>query len=180
MDAPREPDDPARLALDGWYADPLDAGAARARLEEAARTAQAAYRRGERCFACLLRQMTARFWLGRPVTADYESLRAAAADARERALVELVYGQLLASRRLAGAAAHLEAGFEAGRDLLSAREFFTLMKRHRLLAEIPAHDTPARPETLAALLTEARVIRRLRGTRRTRPAYRHDRRDTVG
>ncbi len=92
--------------------------------------------------------MIGRYWLGRPVAADYEVLLAGARDDRARALVELVYGQLLVARKRPGALAHLEAGFRLARPWLSAQEYLAVMRRHQQLGRLyPAAGTapPAHP-----------------------------------
>lgn len=157
--------------LDGWFAAPLAPEHAAAKLAQV----QAERRRGgiEACpLGCQLRELVARFWLGRPVQAQYAALARSRKDPECRALTELAYGQLLVSRKLSGATAHLERGFELAGPLLSAEGYFRVYRRHQLLAYLVLGPLPAPPQDLASLLREAAVIRRLQGGVRgqSRPA----------
>jgi len=168
------------LALGAWHANPLDHAQAEALGARAWAARQAAHRTGHRCFPCHVQEMIARFWRGDAVAADYRALIKAADYRYERALVKLVYGQLLLSRRLKGAIAHLDAGFAEAAPLFGAAEYFTVWRRHGLLVYLPLFDTARPPHHLDDLLTEATVIRRLRGASATRPPYRLCHGDTVG
>jgi hypothetical protein len=111
--------------------------------------------------------LIARFWLGDDVEPEYQSLAAVARRrrTRSRALVEMVYGQLLMARRRPGAMAHLERAFAEARHLLAPEDYFIVLKRHSLLAQLPPIEA-SQGEALDALLTTARVIARLAGQRR--------------
>ncbi len=162
--------------LDAWYADPLPAAAA-GRLESARRAARRRARapRPEARLADLI----ARFHAGKAVEPDYRTLAALWRDDRLAALLELVYGQLLASRGLPEAQAHLDRGFGRAAHLLAPAAYFRVMKRHDLLRLLPPRPQPAPARPLQDLLTEARVIRRLGGGRRPPVAGRaHG--DTIG
>jgi len=124
--------------------------------------------------------MIARFWRGEPIDTNHQTLTKTADSRYEQALVELIYGQLLLSRKLNGTMAHLEAGFAEAAPLLGAAEYFTVWRRHGLLVYLPLFDTARPPHHLDDLLTEATVIRRLRGASATRPPYRLCHGDTVG
>ncbi len=159
---PRRGPRPAAPWLEGWYAEPLTE----------ARAAQLARRRGgpdagpvprEAPHAAELNELIGRFWLGRPVTSHYHTLRAGAGGEEAVALVELVMGQLLMSRRLEGAGEHLQAGFDLARPWLPARAYFALLKRHQLLRRLPLSAAGGRASGLADLLLEARVIAQLEG-----------------
>ncbi|HKJ77093.1 MAG TPA: hypothetical protein VKA64_07810, partial [Gammaproteobacteria bacterium] len=127
--------------------------------------------------------LIARHWLG-------ERLEPALATARRklqgtahgRALAELVAGQLRMSRRQPGALRLLRRGFDRAADLLAPADYLEVLRRHRLLAQLPtAEGEPAlEAEDLPALLEIAGVVARLRGsaTRRTRIAV--DRSDLHG
>ncbi|MGM0592933.1 MAG: hypothetical protein ACQETD_00215 [Pseudomonadota bacterium] len=125
--------------------------------------------------------MVARFWLGADIVDDYQLLKPAAArSAHGEALLDLVYGQLLLSRKLASGLPHLERGFRRAANLFSASDYLEVMNRHRLLRQLPLSDIPAPAEPLEALLIAARVIERMRQSSPQRPAYRHDPKDTYG
>ncbi len=157
-------------ALGEWYAVPLDPPD----REPLARCVAAAGSLVER-FGSLI----SAFWAGADPAMAYESLGGLLGDeGPERALLELVQGQLLMSRRLPGAMAYLDRGFRLAVPWLGAREYFRVLKRHELLRELPPAPSPQPPRDLDALLTEARVIRRLRRGRPQSPFFSH--RDTLG
>ncbi len=155
-----------RVPPGDWFADPLPPGRARRLLSDVRRALQRVYGEGEVWFEGRLLEMIARFHDGRPVESDYHNMAALAAGQSQRALLELVYGQLLMSRRLQGAMQHLDKGFEVAAHLLAPADYFEVMKRHELLRLLPLSGRPAAPRPLQGLLTEARVIRRLGGGRR--------------
>jgi hypothetical protein len=124
-----------------------------------------------------LAELISGFWLGRAVALDHRSL-IATLPPESQALVELVYGQLLISRKLAGALEHLDRGFTLAVPQLEPGEYFTLLRRHELLRALPLHATASAAQSLSDLLTEARVIRRLQPHGRRRTAHPHD--DTLG
>ena len=148
--------------LGAWYAEPLAAPAARRLLERARDRQQQAYAAGADGAAGAVQEMIARFWLGQPVESQYRNLLKTAGDEGVRALAELVYGQLLMSRRLRGANRHLRAAFARAAALLAPADYFAVMKRHELLGHLPLRATPSPPLDLDALLREAAVIRTLK------------------
>lgn len=161
------------LELTAWHAEPMDPARAETLLAEVQRAEQQAYLEGRDCPQCRLRGMIARFSLGRSIEPDHATLVQVAPDPITRALAELVYGQLLLSRKLAGAHGRLRAGFVAATPHLSAAGYFVLLRRHELLASIPLAERPSPPLGLAELLREAAVIRELQGQGR-RPAPGHE------
>lgn len=172
----------AALPLGAWYAEPLDRAAAADLLRAAHDRVQPFYARGTTCFSCRLQELVARYWQGRNVEGCYRALKATAPAERESALTELVYGQLLMSRKQARAMDHLNRGFARAAHYLTAREYFAVLRRHELLAYLPTVQAPvdSPPQGLAALLAEAGVIRRLQGGRRCGVPPGGNGRDTVG
>jgi hypothetical protein len=161
-------------SLADWYATPLTPAAAE-RLLAATRGAIAArLKSGVSPVSLRVLQQIAHFWLD---GAAGESMLASA-DARERALEELVRGQLLASRKLCPAMTHLERGFRLAAPFLETADYFRLLREHELLACLPFSAVPAPARDLPALLNEAAVIRRLRQGDRRRPVRPHT--DTLG
>ena len=153
--------------LGHWYATPLDDSGARALLRRADTRERRALRYGRSCCACRLLRLVARFWLNSEAEAAYRSAETACShSAHGRALTHLIRGQLLASRRRAGAAQHLQAGFEAATGLFAPADYFVVVERHALLRRLPPADTSVAPATLDELLTTAAVAARL--ARRTR------------
>lgn len=170
---------PAAGPLGMWYADPLDKGQARALLAEGERRRLRAARSGRHCLSAELQQLVAHHWLGRPLEGDYQRLALAArGTAHGRALVELIYGQLLMSRRLRGAMRHLERGFSLAHALLAPADYFLLLKRHSLLGRLPLGKQPLPAESLHGLLATAAVIARLQPQQRPKRA--HDPDDLYG
>ena len=154
--------------LGHWYADPIDAETAH-RLLERCRV----HRRGRRPFTRAL-ELAARFQLNESIDFDYrllvDELRP---HPHAAALLELVYGQLLISRKLRAGITHLKRAEQLAARLFAPGDYFTVIERHELLAELALGDAPSPPLPLESLLTEARVIRRLRGPRRPIPVSDH-------
>lgn len=163
-------------SLDNWWADPLDRDLAEALLAEVRRALQQAYALGSSGDALRILEIIALFWLQRPVGHLYSSLHATPGNQLQHSLLELVYGQLLLSRRQAGAVEHLDAGFRLAAELLEAESYFALMKRHDLLRHLTPSTHPVEPQPLNELLVEARVIQRLngRGTHRKISSHKAD------
>lgn len=166
-------------ALAGWYADPLDRKAGELLRQRGLDRAQQAYRRRESPLAGELQALIGGFALGHTVLAEVDALAGVAAMPAERALVRLIYGQLLISRRVSGAMEALDQGFELARDAFLPADFFAVMKRHELLDELPLFSRERPAQSLNELLREAGVIRCLRGRRRLTPV-RHDGSDMTG
>ncbi len=161
-----------------WYGEPLAADAAAALCLNARHELQRRLCTGGVAYPLHVLQLACSFWRRSGHATGYTCL-VAAGGRREQALLELVYGQLLASRKLAGAAGHLERGFALAAPWLSTREYFDLVRRHERLSSLRLSDGPAPAQGLQALLTEAAVTRRLRHQpRRAVAAARHG--DTVG
>ena len=162
----------------GWYATPLSVEVAESLGAQARQAQQRALAGRRSLFAPQLAELIAGFWLGRDVALDYRSLQATLRSDRA-ALAELVYGQLLMSRKLQGAREHLRRGFRRAVTRLAPDEYLALLRRHELLEALALTGSPAAPQTLAELLREAGVIRRLeRGSVRRDAGHWHD--DTLG
>lgn len=149
-------------SLGGWFAEPLSHDQARALRASAHRRLQRAYATGGDGFAGQVQELVAAFWLDGAVEHRYAVL-ARAANGWQAALLELIHGQLLASRGMHPAPAHLDAGFAAAKGFLSAGDYFRVMRRHDLLRLLPVSLQPGPARTLDELLLQARVIKRLRG-----------------
>jgi len=112
-------------------------------------------------FQLHVQQLLCHFWMDVPTSLEYRQLTASATLQRDRALLELVYGQLLLSRRQRPAQRHLDRGFSLGVAYLAATDYFLLVRRHDLLRYIPLSAVPVAPQGLQSLLAEAAVIRQL-------------------
>lgn len=148
-------------SLAAWYADPLAPHVAAALHDTTEQALQGCLRAGEPCFRLRLQQLLCRFWLTQVSSHEYEQLQVAAAGAAERALLELVYGQLLISRKQRQATRHLARGFSLAAPQLNAVDYFRLVRRHELLGYLCLSNTASQPLPLDKLLAEAAVIRRL-------------------
>lgn len=165
--------------LGAWHAEPLNAAAAQALL---ARAQQRNYRgqRQRRCRTCVLQELIARYWLGEEINALYRhALPLLQRSAHGRALLEIITGQLLLSRRLNGARQHLDNGFHRASRLFTPSAYLAVLNRQQQLAPLPLSETPLPAATLAELLTTAQVIARMEGGRR-RPQGKHDPTDLYG
>ena len=169
---------PERPSLIHWYGDPMAAPAARDLLESAERRLRARLCRGGHCFPLNVLRMVCHHWLQSGRELDYRQLSVLAADDRERALMELVYGQLLISCKCVPARQHLALGFSLAARLLDTADYFLLLKRHELLDYLPLSETPAVANGLDALLKQAAVIRRLQAGDHRAVSGMH--RDTLG
>lgn len=160
-------------SLADWYATPLTPAEAGDWLSSTQQAIQQRLRSGEPCFPLQVLLQICRFWLDASHVPDSETLRPRKGSVRHAALPELVYGQLLASRKLRSAMPYLERGFRLAAPRLEAAAYFRLLREHELIACLPLSDTPAAPQDLPVLLNEAAVIRRLRRADRRRPICTH-------
>lgn len=167
--------DTAPPSLAGWYADPLDVTDATDLLLQVEASQQTCLRTGASSFRVQLLALICHEWL---VSKPHNCEEPLAGNDYERALQELVRGQLLASRKLVGALKHLERGFRLAALLLDPHEYFQLLRRHDLLAYLPYTENSAPPQGLSALLNEAAVIKQLCTDKRSLHGASHQ--DTVG
>lgn len=168
------------VSLAAWYAEPLAPGQAQARLDALHRRLRSQRGTAAGSFAVRLAELILRYWARDPVEAAYMTLAAVLpGDSEERAVLELALGQLLIARRRADAWAHLEQGFRLAAHRLEPEAYFTVLRRHELLRQLPPAPGSQAAAPLEALLEEARVIARLkgRGARMPVPAPVH--RDTL-
>lgn len=163
--------------LAGWYATPLAASRAAELLALSRQAIQRALADSASADLPRLAQVIAGFWLGHVVEHDYRSLAATLAPER-RALLELIYGQLLISRKCAGALEHLRRGFALATPGLAPADYFALLRRHELLQALVLSPRGVAAQTLADLLNEARIVRRFAHGRGAPPGHSPD--DTLG
>jgi hypothetical protein len=164
--------------LAAWYGEPLSAGDAAglyATTEKALRYRLCA---GLPVFQLHVLQLLGHYWMGISISLEYQQLAACATEKRDRALLELVYGQLLFSRRQWPALQHLDRGFRLASGYLEATDYFLLVRRHDLLRFIPMSEERVAPQGLQSLLAEAAVIRQLQCIARNTCSASHH--DTVG
>ena len=132
---------------------------------------------GQPVFQLQLMQLLGRYWMGNSISLGYRHLAAFTSAQHDRALLEIVFGQLLMSRKLRPALRHLDSGFTLAADCIEAEDYFLLVRRHDQLRHIPLSDRATVPQGLQSLLAEAAVIRQLRGTERCACGVSHH--DTV-
>lgn len=172
---------PQPSTLGRWYADPQDEEKAQRNFDQATRRMEHRLRHGGGTFCCRLQQMLAKFWQGAEISTDYQVLQGLAArSCHRRALLELVYGQLLLSRQLCGALEHLDKGFNLARNLFTPDDYFTVLNRHRQLRLLPLAKLPSPPTPLKQLLITARVIELLEQPWNKRRRFYFDNHDTYG
>jgi len=167
-----------QVSLAAWYGEPLALSDALRLCAEAERLLRSRLCTGQPVFQLQVLQLLSHYWMGDSTSLDYQQLAAAATTQRDRALLEIVYGQLLLSRRRRPALQHLDCGFGFAAGYLEATDYFLLVRRHDLLRHIPLSDKAAAPQGLQSLLAEAAVIRQLRGAERYACGVSHH--DTVG
>ena len=164
--------------LSEWYATPLT----RSRLvylqSALQQELQTRLCNGASCYALHLLQFVCRFQYRIDVQLDYQQLLAAVQNVPEQALLELVYGQLLASCKQTGAHQHLADGFALAAEYLSSADYFRLVRQHELLGWLALADTASAPQQLQSLLAEAAVIKQLQGD--TGVPFGATHRDTLG
>ena len=151
------------LALSAWYATPLTRHQL-AKLQFATQQElQTRLRNGASCYAVHVLQFVFRFQQQVDVEPGYQQLRAVAQNIPEQALLELVYGQLLASCKQTGALQHLEDGFALAAEFLSSTDYFRLLRQHELLGWLRFAASASVSQPLQSLLAEAAVIKQLQG-----------------
>ena len=165
------------VSLASWFASPLTRQQAEALLPTVAPPARGA--NGERQDGCSVRlaELILRYWRGYDVDAAYRNGLAVLDGQRDQAMLELCYGQLLIARKISLAWQHLDKGFQLAAHLLQPEDYFVVLGRHELLRVLVLSDDPSKPLRLDELLTEAKVIQRLRaglrGTHWRTPGHPH-------
>lgn len=161
-----------------WFAVPLTAQQALVLQAKAHLALQRAYSADGESFAGRLMELVSGFWLEKPTETRFGVLRPNL-DGWHRAVLDLVYGQLLISRRQHNAMSYLDAGFAAAGGFLAPSAYFAVMNRHELLRRLPLFAEPRSVRTLDELLAEARVIKQLRGNAGIGGNSREDKTDTI-
>ena len=155
-----------RVSLAGWFASPLSRQQAETWLPNIRRRAQNSLKGGQDGSAVPLAELIVQYWLGRDVGAIYQNRRALAGGHRERAMLELCYGQLLMACKIDIAWQHLDRGFELAAHILQPEDYFLVLKRHERLRALALSAQPSKPMHLDELLAEAAVIQQLKGAGR--------------
>ena len=164
--------------LSEWYATPLTRGQLVYLQSAVQQELQRRLCNGVCCSALHLLQLVCRFHYRFDVELDYQQLLAAVQTVPEQALLELVYGQLLASCKQTGAHQHLADGFALAAEYLSSADYFRLVRQHELLGWLALADSASAPQQLQSLLAESAVIKQLQGD--TGVPFGATHRDTLG
>lgn len=157
--------------LGRWYAEPIDAEAARQQLDEWIKKRQQRLRQGNGDVIILrLACAMVRFQLGENVDTEItalERLFQQRRSPRALALLYLIQGQLRAARHLPGAKDKLAQGFRLANRLLHPQDYFSLHHRHRFLALLPI-TSGREAQPLKTLLQTAAVQEQLDATQKPR------------
>ncbi|MBT8121568.1 MAG: hypothetical protein KJO10_03440 [Gammaproteobacteria bacterium] len=164
--------------LSAWYGNPMTTETADQLLSLARIRQQERLRAGAASFQLQLLKALCHSWLGTGRDSGFAELKTLATRRHERALWQLVRGQLLASRKACGAMAHLTAGFREAAPMLESADYFALVRQHELLGYLPWSKKPSMALALDELLAEAAVIKQLRSGQADMRACLHQ--DTVG
>lgn len=171
------------LSPGGWVADPpspVEVDSCQSALRNIRKQIHLGRMAEEQCPHADLKEMVVRFWQGRTIEMDYGNLCKTAPDPFRRALVEMVYGQLLMSVKQSPAMTHLQHGFLLATPYFRAQEYFQVMKRHELLQWLPLQKSAMPAQSLQSLLKEAAVVRELRRGGECPPEIPFDSNDTLG
>jgi hypothetical protein len=168
----------SQASLAAWYGEPLSTGDAERLYAWAGKSLRYRLCAGLPVFQLHVLQLLGHYWMGVSIPLGYQQLVASATEKRDRALLEIVYGQLLFSRRQWPALQHLDRGFRLASGYLEAMDYFLLVRRHDLLRHIPLSDARVTPQGLQSSLAEAAVIRQLQGVVRDTSSVSHH--DTIG
>lgn len=171
-------DIPMPLSL--WYGDPLTKYQAEQLLQFSLEKRKQALFKGLDCFSYQIKEMIARFFLNRNIKIEYKTMVHSTQDEQQIALIELVFGQLLMSRKLNPALDHLKKGFSIAQKHLSSADYFGIVKRHELLERLKLGKEPSEPKALASLLVEASIIKQLETTNDLKNNYPKNPHDTLG
>ncbi len=161
--------------LGRWYAEPVTEDMARQQLEQWSKRRQQRLRHGRGDAVTLrLACTTARFQLGENIDTEITAMEGVFSKRRSPralALLYLLHGQLLAAQQLPKANEKLAHGFKLANRLLHPQDYFSLMRRHRLLALLPP-GTRTEMQPLKTLLQTAAVQEKLETTQKPRHAPR--------
>lgn len=164
-----------------WYAEPLTHNEAEQLLSCSIKREQQRLKRHGSSLLSPYLKLIALHWLCEPTESHYQHLL----SRREKSvhaeiLKPLIYGQLLISRQQNGAFDNLDQAFAQARLLLRPEDYFAVLKRHRLLKQLPLGGGDNPGLTLEALLATAGVIERMKQGNKERPGFWHDPNDTYG
>lgn len=162
--------------LSAWYANPLTVAEATDRLE----SIRCQRKQNGSVSSLRIEEIIARYWLGRDIKGDVENYLASCENESHKALITLIYGQLLMSRKCATAMDYLHAGLRLANKHFQGAAYLEVMRRHEQLAFIVLSNHPVPALSLYELLREAAVIKKLKGKISHHCDIRADKTDIVG
>jgi len=163
--------------LSAWYAQPLTVEDAKEKLE----AIHLSRKQQESDLSSLrIEEVIARYWLGREVKGDVENYQASYQEEAHRALITMIYGQLLMSKKREGAMGYLDEGFRLATSHFLGAGYLEVMRRHDQLRHIVLTSRPVPGLSLNELLQEAGVIKKLKGKVSHHRDIRADNTDTLG
>lgn len=162
--------------LSAWYANPLTAEDATGRLE----AIRSMRKQGGTMALQRIEEIIARYWLGREIKGDVDTYLASCELESHKALITLIYGQLLMSRKRITAMEYLHTGLRMASQHFQGAAYLEVMRRHEQLSYIVLSNRPSPALTLRELLREAAVIKKLQGKTDYRRDIRSDKTDTLG
>lgn len=148
--------------LAAWHAKPLNQAQAQQLFDDVQQQRKQAVLGGEQCVLCQTHEFIAQFWLGKSVLNSLELAVQIEADQAQRALLLLVYGQLLLACKLKAAFEFLDRGLQEAALLLSPTDYFRVVNRHELLSVLPLFSESRAPADISSLENEARILLRLK------------------
>lgn len=151
-------------SLARWYAEPLGEEEAAALLRFAQAREQALLKRGGKSHLSPLLRLIALHWLGEQTDSYYQHLKARqTSSVHAQLLLLLIHGQLQMSGQVKEGMDELDEAFERMRLLLRPQDYFAVVKRHKLLRQLPPSPDLPSALPLKRLLITAAVIERMRG-----------------
>lgn len=164
-----------------WYAEPLKRDEAEQLLSLSEKREQQLLKRHASPLLPPLLKLIALHWLDEPTEGHYHHLLSRKGKSVHAEILKpLIYGQLLISRQQTGAMDYLDQAFAQARLLLRPEDYFTVMKRHQLLLQLPLGKGNSAGQSLEALLNTAGVIERMKQGGGERPEFWHDPNDSYG
>jgi hypothetical protein len=169
---------PDQFTLDAWYANPMSEEQAQSCLQQLD-PASGDYR--QNTDQQIIIKMISHFWLHRTDVDQLDGWLKQMPDKIEdqnKALLTMIYGQLLMSCKKTGALKYLSRGFLQAAHYFQPQDYFVVMKRNELLSFLKLSDAGSPPATLQELENEAQVIKRL--TKNKNKQYKNSQFDTLG
>jgi len=168
------------MPLNLWYGEPLTRYQTEQLTLFSRQKQKQALFNGDECLSFQLKEMIARFFMNRDINIEYSNLVKTTREDKKIALIELVFGQLLMSKKIDTAMLHLDKGFQIAQKYLNATDYFSILKRHELLGVLKLDNKPSEPKSLSSLLVEASIIKQFETRNGSGKSYTGNPHDTLG